>query len=167
MFRKNGIQRMCILFVMAFLLMSCGSHKSNVKTRSEEQSSVNILGYETLSENESGKVRVEESCDETTIAHRVEYDTAQPVLSSTGKPPVKSEETITRSRKALSNMEEYIQSELTDTSSITMDKDDQVKESVETKQKKVSGGISTKIALTIVSCIILVIVLWLIKRKPH
>jgi hypothetical protein len=64
-------------------------------------------------------------------------------------------------------MEEYIQSELTDTSSITMDKDDQVKESVETKQKKVSGGISTKIALTIVSCIILVIVLWLIKRKPH
>lgn len=127
----------CPFQVLAFIMLlgsSCGSHRSSVKTKSQTQSSVNILDSDTFSVSSSGNTVTEESFDETTTTYRVEYDTAQPVLESTGKPPVKSEETTSRHREASRKSEAVNTSEVTDKSDTSVSADSQSQESDDTKK---------------------------------
>jgi hypothetical protein len=157
----------CPLQAILFLLLfaSCGSHKSSVKTRSEDKNVLSVLTSESYSENTQGNTRIEESCDETVTTVRVEYDTSRPVLSSTGKPPVKSEETTIRQHGTKRNTEESLETVITDIGEALIDKDEQSKKSDDTKEKY-SNVRSSNIIWLISGLICLVIVFRLVKRKP-
>lgn len=154
------------MVALLFLVTACGSHKNSVKGKTESDTSVSVLSTDSFSGSRQGNTRIEESFNETTTTTHVEYDTSLPVLESTGKPPVKSEETTTRHREALRNTEENRQSEMAGAGSVTVNKDERTKESEQTKDS-VTSGYPVKILLIVSIVLLLVIVLWLIKRKPH
>lgn len=156
-----------LLMCCGSLLMSCGSHKSNLKQETSIESGSGHQRKDTASLSQQTKKTETEDVTEETEEVTTVYDTNKPTDPATGKPPVQSEtkkttKKNTNKKKDESNATTLNRSSAEQTNDSTKIKDEKEedKKKLETTVPRQIGGIIWGVA----ALVGLIIVGWLVYR---